>query len=552
MADLVKFDDTATHPVAKRKTGLDTLRRQRMLCRDFYDGQDVVQSKTTTYLPLLQGEQNTPTEYQARLLRSMLDNRVEEAVEFAVSQIVKDEIQLEEDVPLEIRGQPRTDTQAEQLGWDENIDLRGKDLTRFASDVFRDYWIEGVGGFLVTMPGVRDAAGNRVAQPTKAQFEQSGARPYWVRYAPDDVLYWDYEFVQGRRRLRHLRLRDTATVKPDEFSSEAQERILCFWSPMVGQQFCTYQVWIKVENRDKRETWIPSEETPQPVPMEKMTEIPFVVMGELDGPPPLLALAHMNLFHYQRLSDKDNWEHFACVPVPGAFGVSEDQFKNGIKWSASEMILFTNPQARMETIILHDEGVRLMKESLKDLEEKIAQRAMRSILETDPGGVTATASAMAGARAVSRLQSAWLAFVDVLELGLQYTAIIAGLGPDGGSVCQKREFFALPKDAQILAFIQWMKAEKLLSGVGTFSEAQRYGFISGSLDYKEEQTKIEEETPKLGMSGTSSALAMRAMMLAGVDPEAAEVALAQAETELSGPEEPAPMMGPREAAGGVQ
>lgn len=509
---------------------------ERVMVRTLYSGQRAVWDASTKYLPLLPYEKDPKDpRYLGRLGRARFMNKVRDAVKFAVATVFKSEVQLEEDVPKEVAGVESSDNAAEVEGWAENIDLRGNNLTQFLADRYDNYWRDGLAGWLVDMPPAPlDQAGN--PRPITAA-ELNDFRPYWIGYEAKDVINWRYDYPNGRRRLVMLALRSWGAATPtSRWHTTQPEQVRVYYAPeIVGdpsqQTWTQFEVWEKQasETATAQGQWKLVEKGQ----MATMTEIPFAHAGELDALPPLLDLAYENLFHYMKDADRANIEFTANVPVPYVSGANEEQMKNGLRWAADSMLLLSDPAAKVSYAEHSGQCIEALRKTIAEHEERMDELAMRSMLESKPGNVTATAHAISSARATSELQRAWLRLCDATENALQFTAQLANIGGGkGGSICKTRKFFDLPAEQQRLEWIKFLREQKLISGKAVFSEAQRQDAVSDSLSYDEEQEAIGEEAPSLGSFAGATQLALRVVQLvkSGVDPDAA-MAQAQAEDD---------------------
>jgi Domain of unknown function (DUF4055) len=476
-------------PVAVRSAASAKAKKDNELAATMREGEEGMVAAGAKYLPPLQGEDiSNPAEYPARLQRSTFYPFLEEAIGFAVGQVFAKEVK------------PGKDADERLASWSEDIDLRGNDLHNFAAKIFEDYWWTGAGLFLVDMPPAVQAGDGKLRALSSGEAAAAGRRPFWVRYAVDDVLGWRYQMAGGKRRLVQVRLREAVTIDDpsSEFGEMLRETVRVFWaSPLddrgIPVATLSFSEWTKT-TVNNHESW--AETTPRTF-LKGMTEIPLVILGALGGRCPLYSLARLNYHHWNKQSDLDNIEHVANVPVPYIAGGDTKRDAEGndvpIKWSPSNLLNLP-VGATTGFIEVQGAGITHLKTSLEKLEQEMGRRAMRSLLENKTGQVTATSDAISAGRTYGALQAAALRCQDALEQGQRYTAQWAGLAPEkGGTIEVNQKFFALPRDSQALTFLQWMVDKGLLSKESAFGEAQRYEIIGEGLEYEKEQLLVSEE-----------------------------------------------------------
>ena len=126
-------------------------------CRDCYNGEDAVKEGGELYLPKLDSHAKNPNKYLAYLKRALFFNGTARTVDGFSGALFQKEPEVE--CPDEIR--PHL----------TDITLTGSSLETFGMDTATEVLLMGRAGILVDM------------QPAAAP----DARPYWTRFAPEDI-----------------------------------------------------------------------------------------------------------------------------------------------------------------------------------------------------------------------------------------------------------------------------------------------------------------------------------------------------------------------------
>ena len=126
--------------------------------------------------------------YSARLNRTVLFNAFKKTVMDMTGRVFAKEILLGEDVPEAI------------VTWSENIDMAGRHLSQFASDVMQDAMQTGIAYILVDSP------------EGEGETRADQGRPYLVHIRAEDVIGWSSETIGEATRLTSFRFYETVEV----------------------------------------------------------------------------------------------------------------------------------------------------------------------------------------------------------------------------------------------------------------------------------------------------------------------------------------------------
>lgn len=503
------------HPVSIPSAAWRRMEALRSLPRTMRGGQRAMWAAGQALLPPHKGESVAdPWGYPARLKRSTFLNAIGRAVQLVVGKVFAKPVRLGDDVPESI----------EQ--WTEDVDLRGASLHEFLATIFEDAWWGGLGLFLVDMPAAPD-------RPiTLAEERSLGRRPFFVRFAPEDLIGWRGAMRGGRWRLTQVRLRERVTVEDGEFGEREEQRIRVYRAPVaeLGQTLTTFEVWALRKGAEGEE-WVL--ETPATL-MPGMDEIPLVAcyakqVAPFEAEPPLLDLAYLNLSHWQKGSDLANIEYIANVPVPVLTGVPEEQFRKRVLWGADGMLLL--PTDSKYGYLEHSgKSIGELKSTLRALEDAMRLYSLEPFLQRATGETTATGDAIRTAEASSAVQRSAQSLQDAAEQGLMYMAKWAGLAADaagdrrsGGSVVVNQELGISPAGGADVDVLAKLALADRLSMKRMWRELQRRGILGPDFNEEVEAQDLGNEAFADNGEGEVDPAAEAALAGAGMtDDDAAE------------------------------
>ena len=316
------------------------------LINDLKEGTTKIRSEHRKYLP--QEPRETDDSYDSRLSRSTVVPYLQRIEKMLSGMLVRKPVRLD-DV---------SDLVREQLF---DVDLEGNDLNVWLYQTARTAISYGHVGVLVDAPK-----------------EGEKARPYWVTYAPKDILGWRTEIVDGVRELVQLRLLEKV-VEPDGKYGEkniTQIRVL---------ERGRYELHRRDDKKGEYKLFEEGE-------MSLKDKIPFAVaysnrVGYYESRSPLYDIAELNLKHYQIQSDLDNILHISSVPLLAVFGYpNADEITTG----PSEALALP-PDSRLEYVSPSGDSYDSQFKRLDDIKEQINTLSLAAVLGQKLVGETAEA-----------------------------------------------------------------------------------------------------------------------------------------------------------------
>lgn len=367
------------------------------------------------------------------------------------------------------------DVPAKIKEWCDDVDLEGRNLHTFASEMLGEVLGFGLAGVLVDYPRVGNIR-------TLAEERELGARPYMVKVTHDQILGWKTAKVGGVTKLTQLRLAEAAEEDDGEYGTKQVKRVRVL-KPGA------WELW---ESQGDGKDYVLIDDG-----TTTLGEIPFVPfygrrLGFMMGVSPLMDLAYLNVKHWQSQSDQDTILHVARVPILVMISAEGGELVVGA--SASIKL----PDGGDLKYVEHSgAAIAAGETSLEKLQDQMIQTGAE-LLMPQPGQRSATEANNDAEANKSELQRIVEAFEDSLDQCLWFMAQWAGL-PDGGHVSVYKDFAAGSlSDAAgqlILAFQQG----GLITKRTAIIQAQRIGVLAPDIDPDDEIEAVAKEGPALGL-----------------------------------------------------
>jgi hypothetical protein len=431
------------------------------MIRALIGGTSTMREGAKTYLP--QWPNEADDSYANRLATATLYPAFSRTVDVMAAKPFSRPLAYGEDVPSRI------------AEWCNDIDQQGRNLHAFASDTMRECVAYGLSGILVDYPQANEIR-------TVADAQLAAVRPYFARYAAGTILGWKTEKVNGADRLIQLRLLESVTVDDGEFGTKQVEQVRVL---VPG----AWQLWRKMDTKDD---WAVFDEG-----TTSLSEIPFVFFYGIRkafgvGLPPLLELAYQNVEHWQSSSDQQTILHVARVPILTITGADEAQVTVG----ASQAIKL--PLGGTMGFVEHSgAAIEAGRVSIQDQEERMRQTGAELIV-LKPGDITATQVQSENEANKCTLQRICEVFEDGLDQCLQYMADWVGEA-SGGSVSLFTDFGAASLGEASAELLLKANQSGNISNETMFEEWKRRAILSPELEWIDEQERITDQAPALGM-----------------------------------------------------
>lgn len=361
-----------------------------------------------------------------------------------------------------------------------DVDGEGRSLHSFASDVFAESAIEfGFGGILVDFAKTEDDV------KTVADEKKAGLRPYWVHIKRDQILGYKAQSIDGNLVLSQLRIAEVRQEEDGEFGTADVNYVRVFWPDR----------WALYKESSDGSDWPMVDEGPLTLGVIPFVPVYGVRAGFMEGYSPLLALADLNIKHWQQQSDQDDSTRFARKRMVVFTGIT----------SSDEMTIASNyaiqlpKDADAKVVQGSAESVTVGRSELDALEQQMIQTGAELLVAT-PGQRTATEASNDAEANKSMLQSIAENFEDALDAALQLTADWLNAG-EGGTVSLFKDYAAATLSDASAQLVLTMNTHGLITSKTAIKEMQRRGVLSPDLDADTEVSLAGEEAPALPTGG---------------------------------------------------
>ena len=371
------------------------------LITDLKEGTYKIRSEHRKYLP--QESRETDDSYDVRLSRSTVVPYLQRIEKMLSGMLVRKPVRLD-DV---------SDLVREQLF---DVDLEQNDLNVWLYQTSRIAISFGHVGVLVDAPK-----------------DGEKARPYWVTYAPKDILGWRTEIVDGVRKLTQLRLIEQV-VEPDGKYGEKIVKQIRVLEP--GRY--------EIHRKNKKGEYKLFDEGE----MSIKDKIPFAIaysnrVGYYESRSPLYDIAELNLKHNQKQSDLDNILHISSVPMLAVFGYpNADEITTGPNEALS-----LPPESRMEYISPSGDSYDSQFTRLKDIAEQINTLSLAAVLGQKLVGESAEAKRIDRSQNDSTMMVIAQQMQDLIDNCLKFHSEYLN-EPNAGSSFVNRDFVSTRLEPQ--------------------------------------------------------------------------------------------------------
>ena len=250
-------------------------------------------------------------------------------------------------------------------------------------------------------------------------------RPYWVTYAPKNILGWRTELVEGVRQLSQLRLMEQVVEADGKYGEKIIKQIRVL---EPGRY--------EIHRKDKKGEYKLHDEGE----MSIKDKIPFSVayanrVGMYESRSPLYDIAELNLKHYQIQSDLDNILHISSVPLLAVFGYpNADEITTGPNEALS-----LPPESRMEYVSPSGDSYDSQFTRLKDIGEQINTLSLSAVLGTKLVGESAEAKRIDRSQKASTMMVIAQQMQDLIDNCLKFHSEYLN-EPNAGSSFVNRDF----------------------------------------------------------------------------------------------------------------
>lgn len=365
--------------------------------------------------------------------------------------------------------------------YEEDISLSGDNLREFAEQVVDEQLAVGRVGIMADFPQVEPSG------LTVAMAEAMNVRPFLRWYSAETIINWRVSYVNGAEVLTLVVLRETVQRQENEFQTVdvTQYRVLDLTAEGYRQRVMT-------DNDELISEVYPLKQG------ARMNFIPFLILGANSASadvqkPPMLDLVDTNLAHYRNSADYEHGLHFTGLPTPYVAGV---QLGEGQALSVGSMTawVFPDPSAKAEYLEFKGDGLKTLREAMKDKEQRMAVLGARMLADDKKTNEAFGTLELRTAGERSILASISRSASDSLTRALNWMAEWIG-APADASITLNTDFGAARMQPQMVtALLQAYQNDAMPLSV-VFENFQRGELVNPEMEFEEYEAQLADAGP---------------------------------------------------------
>ena len=366
-----------------------------------------------------------------------------------------------------------------------DITLTGTNLREFSEQVVEEQMAIGRVGILVDYPE------NVPSGLTVAEIERLNIRPFLRMYKGENIINWRTTSIAGRDVLTMVVLMETIYEPIDEFTSNDKTVYRVLTLEPEG-----YRVRVFDEENDIISDIFPRRNG------APLSYIPFVILGANScspavQKPPLIDLVDANLAHYRNSADYEHGLHFTGLPTPYVSGVQLAEGQALALGSTSAWV-FPDPAAKAGFLEFTGEGLKTIREAMKDKEHRMAVLGAR-MLADDKRTAEAFGTVelkTAGERSV--LASISRAASDAMVRCLNWMAEWVGAAPET-EFALNTDFGSARMEPQMMTAVVGAYQTGSMPLSVLFENFKKGEIVRPDMEFEEYEAQLEDEGPDLSM-----------------------------------------------------
>lgn len=285
-----------------------------------------------------------------------------------------------------------------------DIDLIGNSLHKFCVDAFALCLRDGNGAIHIDAPP---------SDPKSiSAADRKDHRPFWKFYQASQLINQQHQVVNGNRVLSKVTIESQA-VEPD---GEYGEKIV------TKHLILSIGAWKELTRDGEDKEFIQTGEG-----KTGLNFIPLVTFADFGASPLLIALAMLNILHYNKTSDFDNWCQYACGPEKVYQYDSKQDAEHAEEYrkknihSPSTARLFWGQNAKVYFAEVSGAGLELARNRYQDIEKEMARIGVGMLMPSEVSPRSATEVLDSAGKSQSKLAKYTRDFENMIEKALYIT-----------------------------------------------------------------------------------------------------------------------------------
>jgi hypothetical protein len=438
-------------------------------------GTRTMREEGVKYLPQEEKEKNE--NYQRRLARSVLTNTYGDTTRsFAAGPFAK---------TITLESADTLDDSLKLL--EEDTDRERTTLTQLGKKLFEIAMDHGLVHLLIDFPTMKTDENGQIPLD---KYRGMHPRAIFIPVSPSNVIGWRSKLLEtGERKLTQLRVYEQATRESGKYGSTNIDRV---------------RVWTETTLEVFEKTTDETNYVSMSIVNHTFGRIPLLTgylksNGFMQGKPPLLDLAWLNLAHWQSASDQRNLLRFARTGMLFLSGISQQDVDDngGLVLGPHAAFRTANEEAKMTIVESGGKSIEAGRQDLQDLENRMHLIGLRPLTQKS-GGETATGRAIDEGKSINDVQ-AWIRTVEAL---LTAAFSIAAEWekkklPKGFAVNIFNEFGLTQRVSEDLKILLEMRIARQIDQETYLREVIRRRLISEDTTPEAIITRLDEEPPDL-------------------------------------------------------
>lgn len=373
----------------------------------------------------------------------------------------------------------------------DDISLSGINLREFAEQVVDQQLAVGRVGIMADFPQVEPTG------LTVAMAEAMNVRPFLRWYSAETIINWRTSYINGAEVLTLVVLRETINEPKNEFETEDDVRYRVLDLTAEG-----YRQRVMDEDDNVLSEVFPLRQG------ARMNFIPFLILGANSASadvqkPPMLDLVDTNLAHYRNSADYEHGLHFTGLPTPYVAGV---QLAEGQVLSVGSMSawVFPDPSAKAEYLEFKGDGLKTLREAMKDKEQRMAVLGARMLADDKRTAEAFGTIELRTAGERSILASISRSASDSLTRCLNWMAEWVGAPADASLVLNTDFGAARMQPQMVTALLQAYQNDAMPLSI-LFENFQRGELVNQEMEFEEYEQQLADQGPSFDAPHTQSA-----------------------------------------------
>lgn len=365
--------------------------------------------------------------------------------------------------------------------YEDDITLSGINLREFAEQVVEQQIAVGRVGIMADFPQVEPTG------LTVAMAEAMNVRPFLRWYSAENITNWRTSYINGAETLTLVVLRETVQEPKNEFQSvdRVQYRVLDLTTEGYRQR-------VMDDDDNVLSEVFPLQQG------QRMNYIPFLILGPNSASanvqkPPLLDLVDTNLAHYRNSADYEHGLHFTGLPTPYVAGVQLDAGQVLAVGSTTAWV-FPDPQAKAQYLEFSGDGLKTLREALKDKEQRMAVLGARMLADDKKTNEAFGTLELRTAGERSVLASISRSASDSITRCLNWMAEWVG-APAQASIALNTDFGAARMQPQMVTALLSAYQQDAMPLSVLFENFQRGELINPDMGFEEYEQQLADEGP---------------------------------------------------------